>query len=112
MFGSDILDVAIGLILVFSLFSLLCSAINEWVAGHLLKLRAQVLEHAIERMLASKEDAEAFFNQPLIKSLTQKDETKPAYLSSATFIDGLLALVRSKAKAGGLDEAALTQMGL
>src|SRR5438046_6886661 len=98
MFGSDILDAAIGLILTYSLFSLLCSAVNEWVVGHLLQLRAKTLETAIQRMLADKDLAKEFFSLPLIMSLTQKDEARPAYLSSSTFFDAILALVRDKAQ--------------
>src|SRR6266705_5025993 len=112
MFGSDIIDAALGLILVFSLFSLLCSAINEWVAGHVLRLRAKTLEDAIKRMLADDAMATDFFGLPLIKSLTQKDEGRPAYLSSGTFVNGILTLVKSEAKKAGLDDAAIKQAGL
>lgn len=108
MFGSDIVDAAVGLFLVFFLFSLLCSVINEWIVGHLWGLRAKVLENVIKRMLGDVQipsgsekwsPVEGFFAQPLIKSLTQKDETKPSYISSAMFVDALLALVQKKSPA-------------
>lgn len=97
MFGSDIIDAAIGLFLVYFLFSLLCSAINEWIVGHWCGLRAAMIETGIERMLGNKELAKDFLKLPLIKSLAPDDKTNPSYLSSSTFADGLLALVTNKA---------------
>ena len=98
MFGSNLLDAVIGLCLVYFLFSVLCSAVNEWVVGHLMKLRPKTLETAIKRMLLDAGAARDFFNQPLIKSLTQKEEAKPSYLCAATFVDALLALVKDNVK--------------
>ncbi len=43
MFGSQILDVAIGMIFVFLLLSLMCSALNEIIEAKL-KNRAKSLE--------------------------------------------------------------------
>jgi len=72
------------------------------------------IETAIERMLADKNSAKEFFSLPLIKSLTQADEAKPAYLSSSTFVDAVLAFVKAKAAQGSppLDEATLNQIAL
>jgi len=46
MFGSEILEVAIGVIFFYILLSLICSAINEWISG-IFSLRARNLETAI-----------------------------------------------------------------
>ncbi|MBI4662265.1 MAG: hypothetical protein HY735_25885 [Verrucomicrobia bacterium] len=46
MFGSDVVDAAIGLFLVYFLFSLLCSTINELIVGHLGELRSRTLRIA------------------------------------------------------------------
>lgn len=97
MFGSDILDAAIGLFLVYFLFSVLCSTLNEWIVGHMRGMRAKTLEIGIERLLACSDTKNDFFNLPLIRSLAIKNEAKPSYISSATFVDGLLALVKAKA---------------
>ncbi len=99
MFGSEVIDAAIGLFLVFFLFSLLCSAINELIIGHLASLRASTLEDAIKRMLIDTSTAGDFFKHPLIRGLCKNDSAKPSYISAATFVDTLLALVESKAKA-------------
>src|SRR5205823_6971501 len=77
MFGSEVIDAAIGLFLVFFLFSLLCSAINELIIGHLASLRARTLEDAIKRMLLDTVMAEDFFKQPLIRGLCKNDLAKP-----------------------------------
>ena len=46
MFGSQILEVAIGVIFVFILVSIICSAIREGIEAWL-KTRAAFLEHGI-----------------------------------------------------------------
>ena len=99
MFGSEVIDAAIGLFLVFFLFSLLCSAINELIIGHLASLRASTLDEAIKRMLIDTGTAGDFFQHPLIRGLCRNDRAKPSYISAATFVDTFLALVESKAKA-------------
>jgi hypothetical protein len=52
MFGSEILDIAIGMVFVYLSLSLLCSGINEWIA-HLLQSRARHLEQWVRAMLTS-----------------------------------------------------------
>lgn len=53
MFNSPILDVTIGLVFIFLLYSLLATSINEAIAT-LFGLRARMLRNAIvERMLAN-----------------------------------------------------------
>lgn len=47
---SAVLDVAIGLVFVYWLFSVFCSVLNEWIAN-LLALRARTLEAAIANLL-------------------------------------------------------------
>src|SRR5437867_8827837 len=99
MFGSEVIDAAIALFLVYFLFSLLCSAINELIIGHLASLRASTLEDAIKRMLLDTATAGEFYQHPLIRGLCKNDSAKPSYISATTFVDTLLALVESKAKA-------------
>lgn len=108
MFGSDIIDAAIGLFLVYFLFSVLCSALNEWIVGHLRGLRAKGLENGIERLLAGADLKQEFYDLPLVKCLAAED-AKPSYISSDLFVDALLTLVKKKAKAAdpNLDEVAL-----
>ena len=71
MFGSDILDVAIGLIFVFLLVSILCSGIREGIEA-LLKTRASHLEDGIRELLHDRDAtglARHFFEHPLIFGL-------------------------------------------
>lgn len=74
MFNSSILDVAIGMIFVYILLSLMCSAANE-IIELLLKKRAIDLERGIRELLApSSTSGEAdvvqdLYNHPLVKSL-------------------------------------------
>jgi hypothetical protein len=64
MFGSAILDVAIGLVFTFTLLSLICSAVNELIAA-VLATRAVVLERAIRDMLFGAEVQPAWSRQPV-----------------------------------------------
>lgn len=50
-----ILEVAVGLAFVYLLFSLLASAINEAVLGHLAQLRARVLEESLRALLSNEQ---------------------------------------------------------
>jgi hypothetical protein len=52
MLGSTILETAVGLVFVYLLFSLLVSAINEAVLGHLTHLRSRVLENGLKALLS------------------------------------------------------------
>lgn len=51
MFGSIVLDVVVGLVFIFLLYSILATIIAE-IVSNLLRLRARTLEQAIYRMLA------------------------------------------------------------
>lgn len=83
MFGSEILEVAIGIIFVFILASILCTTIREGLEAWL-KTRAVYLEHGIRELLHAKRSenkngttdsskdtdlATAFYAHPLIFSL-------------------------------------------
>ncbi|MDY7232441.1 hypothetical protein [Hyalangium rubrum] len=73
MFGSEILDVAIGLILVYLLLSLICSAVREALEGWM-KSRAIHLELGIRELLHDLKGeglAQSLYKHPLIFSLYQ-----------------------------------------
>jgi hypothetical protein len=61
------LDVAIGLAFLYFVLALVCSALNETVAG-VFKWRAQELEKAIWQILRSPEAEQQFFSHPLIQA--------------------------------------------
>jgi hypothetical protein len=50
LFNSTTLDVMVGLIFVYLLLAIMCSSINEWIAG-LLHLRSATLEQAVQQLL-------------------------------------------------------------
>jgi len=101
MTGSVALDVVIGLVFIYSLYSLLTTTVTEMVAT-LIRLRSSFLESGIKRMLddGSKTTvlSEGFFNQPLIKYLGSGSLggliKKPSYLSAQNFSKALLELLK------------------
>ena len=94
MFSSGILDVAIGIAFVYLLLSLICTAINEWIAS-LLNLRGTNLEKGIRslfsdgKFLGGEDIAKVLYSHGLIKSM-YRDETLPSYIPSRTFCLALL----------------------
>jgi hypothetical protein len=88
------LDVAIGLILVFSLVSLMCSAVQEWFAAWF-NLRGKLLWHGIDRLLGAQLK-EAVARNHLVAGLKIKEEKagkqgkRPSYVHADTFVAALL----------------------
>jgi hypothetical protein len=104
MFGSTILDIAIGLIFVYLLMSFLCSAAKELIEG-LMRHRASDLENGIMSLLDSNLGA-SLFNHGLIKGLSQGG-ARPSYIPAQTFA---LALMDTVSPGGA--ENALASPGL
>src|SRR5713101_9070998 len=100
MFGSNVLEVAIGVVFVYLLMSLICSTINEQVITRFFALRANTLEDGIKTMLGAG-FAQEFYNNPLIQGLAKQGAfdklrgkaSKPSYISSRTFTLALQDLV-------------------
>lgn len=101
------MDVAIGLVFIYLLYSLLATIIQEIVATYF-SLRAVNLEKAISRMLedgsGNKNIVKAFYNHPIIKFLgeNERNKKKPAYLKADTFSKVMIDLLK------GNSDAALT----
>jgi hypothetical protein len=94
MFGSAILDTAIGLIFVYLVVSLIVSAANELLAA-LFRWRANNLYLGIRELLQDPTItglATRFYEHPLIESLSAKGK-KPSYIPSRTFALTLLDIV-------------------
>ena len=88
MFNAPILEVVIGLAFVYLILSMICSAVNEWIASRL-DMRAKHLEKVIKNIFENFKDPEnkaikKFYEHPLIKSLMDS-EKKPSYIPSNTF---------------------------
>ncbi|MBV9109631.1 MAG: hypothetical protein JO306_09525 [Gemmatimonadetes bacterium] len=67
MFGSAILDVITGLVFVYLILSLICSAINEYIAA-LLNKRGKMLVRGIQSMLRDVHLEHTVFEHPLMAS--------------------------------------------
>lgn len=106
LFGSAVLDVALGLIFIYLLLSIICTAANEWIAG-VSKSRANLLRYSIEQLLgrqpaatpdASPPPGEArdflgqFYQHPLMKGM-MREHRHPAYISARVFAKVVMDLV-------------------
>jgi hypothetical protein len=105
MFGSVILDVAIGLVLVFLLLSLIASAVREAIES-VVKARAVHLERGIRALLDDPQGtgfAKQLYMHPLVSGLFQGDflakttrrmgTNLPTYIPTRTFVQAVLDLV-------------------
>jgi hypothetical protein len=95
MFGSSILEVAIGLAFIYLLLSLICTAANELVAA-LIRMRAINLEKGIRNLLNDPSGnalAKKFYEHPLIKGLYRDEKRKPSYIPPRTFALALMDIV-------------------
>ena len=103
MFNSAILDTVIGVVVIFLQLSLVCTAINEFVALCLRK-RAKELEKGIRTLLTSPQLVDKFYAHPLIQGL-RPDERKPSYIPSRTFALALMDIVRRQSFDGAVTAA-------
>jgi len=100
MFGSALLDVAIGMVFVFLLLSLICSAFNELLETRL-KNRAGDLEKGIKGLLGANTGlVDKLYNHGLIFSLfrgtyaeASKNKTLPSYIPSRNFANAVAGLL-------------------
>jgi hypothetical protein len=118
MFNSVVLEVVIGLVFIYLLYSLLVTIIQEMIAT-VFNFRAKILQRAIVRMLEDEEKFKSpfsslshlfrskgnisgrhslshdFYNHPLIKFLGEnKRHNAPAYIDKETFSKVLTDLLR------------------
>jgi hypothetical protein len=91
VFDSPILDISIGLVLVYLLLALICSIGSELIATYVLKLRSRTLRDGIRTLLdgdSSNANMRALYAEPFMKSLG-KD---PSYVPARRFAKALLAV--------------------
>ena len=109
MFGSEVLDIAIGLVFVYFLLSLLSLIIAEFIA-RIFALRSFTLYGAIRNLLSDQGDKGgtllmSFWKHPLIKKLALEDRGlsigvgrgKPSYIPADLFARALLDVVAARA---------------
>lgn len=87
--GTPIIDVAIGLALVYLVLALVCTMVNEYIA-QILSLRAENLWKGVQSLFQNSSKAKAFteaiYGHGLIQSLTQNTTSaKPSYIPSHIF---------------------------
>ncbi|MGH7165694.1 MAG: hypothetical protein ACREIS_09255 [Nitrospiraceae bacterium] len=102
MFGSEVLEVGIGIACVYLLLSLMCTILNEWVAGFM-AMRSHNLEIGIRHLLSDQDGtglAKQLYEHPLIKGLS-KPGKRPSYVPSHLFALALLDLVAPVDRAAG-----------
>ena len=111
MFGSTAIQVTIGLVFIYLLYSLLATTINEAIAS-IIGLRAQVLKRAIKRMLDDDHEtpilSDDFYKVPIIKYLGEQRSggfweylnfwrsSLPSYISAENFSKALTDLLIAK----------------
>jgi hypothetical protein len=115
MFGSVILDIAIGMIFVFLMLSLVCSAINEIIEAYMNK-RAYYLEQGIKDLLDDKDGSgfsKTLYEHPLVAALIQNRYSGkpllPSYIPARNFALALMDIVSPAAdtsKSGSTDATA------
>ena len=94
MFGSLALEIAISLSLLYLLLGLMCSVLNEWMAG-ILNMRAENLWDGVRNLLYDSEGtglAKQLYDHALVKNLG-KAGTLPSYVPSRAFALALFDLV-------------------
>jgi hypothetical protein len=105
MFGSDVLDVGIGMSLLFLMMSLIATAVREAIEG-VMKSRATDLEKGLREMLNDTTAGNynglvgQIYKNGLVNSLyrgaldpTKKNDDLPSYIPSKTFVSAFLDIV-------------------
>ncbi len=114
MFSSQILDVAIGLVFLYFLFSLLCSVIIEAVAA-LTQKRPRMLKEGLSALLRDEKVLEKLYKQPLFLGNTTPETmgaslwesikalwpwrqrvSMPSYISPRSFVLSLLESLKQQ----------------
>ena len=90
MLDHPVVDVALGLTLLYSVLSLVASVVKEWVST-LFSLRAKNLRKGIGTLIGN-DYAEQLYGHPLVNTLA-KGKKKPSYIGSDTFASALVDLL-------------------
>jgi hypothetical protein len=86
MLNSTVVDVAVGLFLVYGMLSSVCSVLNEYIQ-RIFDTRARQLERALQTLLYDKSGAlfTAVKDHALIRVIAHSPKKMPSYLPSSTF---------------------------
>ena len=106
MTSFPMLDVAIGLSFMYLLLALICTTVNEMIAGWW-KTRAVFLDLGIRRLLGDSELKSELYKHPLIASLAQDAKALcPSYMPAEKFATALMDILTGP-NAAATDVAAL-----
>ncbi len=117
MFGSSILEIAVGVIFVYLVLSLICSAVNEAIAT-LINKRGKNLFEGVKNLLNDPTFtglAQQVYNHGLVDGISQdatnpaKHNRRPSYMPSETFSLALLDILGSQGVVSAAHVEALTQ---
>ncbi len=109
-----IVEVGIGLALVFTLVALICSALTEWISA-ILERRSQMLWEGIDKLVGARLRAD-LCSHPLVQGLVRKpkwfdrltdafiDRSRPSYVPTKTFVTALLDVLGARASDPALTE--------
>lgn len=102
---SVVLDVAVGLITIFLLFSILVSGINEWVA-QVFARRGEFLRIGLQRLINDEAVYRRVLHHPLIDSLYRQRTARgkpPSYIDPANYAMALANVLLARAAASQAD---------
>lgn len=102
-----ILETIIGLVFIYLLLSIMCSALSEVIAS-LLGLRAQTLERGVQNLLKDGKLSKSVYGHHFVSGLTHKGwlkeklnlEAKPSYIPSSIFAEALLDKIAELGREG------------
>ena len=103
---NPIIETAIGFVFVYLLLSMVCSALQEWIAT-LLALRSRTLFEGITEMLCGDSVLrDKIYNHALVKGLSRKTwldkragrDSRPSYIAPETFSKTFLAVTQDVTK--------------
>ena len=87
------LDIAIGISFVYLLMALVCSTVNESIAG-VINSRGKTLEKGILSLLHDPDLKKKFYDHPLIQGIKQDDDGRlPSYIASNKFALALMDIL-------------------
>ncbi len=81
LFGSHVLEAALGLASVYLLLAMFCSTVNDWIAA-LLAVRSDMLRKGILQLLGNA--AQQFYGHPMIQAMMH-DGVHPEYVAAGAF---------------------------
>lgn len=88
----DILNVVVGIVFVYLIFSLLVSALNELILGMLDK-RAAFLQEGLRELLQDDNRITNFLHHGLVDAMSRKTGGDPSYIGPDAFVAAALDLI-------------------